>query len=104
MKLNVYNKDGEIIKTVEGRNIDIKFGHIRSIMKLLNVDNIDDIYDLLNSVYSAWEKLTEILSECFPEMEEDDWENIRIKELIPELIQIIKDSFAEILTIPKEKN
>ena len=73
-------------------------------MKLLNVDNIDDTYDLLNSVYSAWEKLTEILSECFPEMEEDDWENIRIKELIPELIQIIKDSFAEILTIPKEKN
>lgn len=104
MKLNVYNKDGEVVKTVEGRNIDIKFGHIRSIMKLLNVDNIDDTYDLLNSVYSAWEKLTEILSECFPEMEEDDWENIRIKELIPELIQIIKDSFAEILTIPKEKN
>lgn len=104
MKLNVYNKDGEIIKTVEGRNIDIKFGHIRSIMKLLNVDNIDNTYDLLNSIYSAWEKLTEILSECFPEMEEDDWENIRIKELIPELIQIIKDSFAEILTIPKEKN
>ena len=104
MKLNVYNKDGEVVKTVEGKNIDIKFGHIRSIMKLLNVDNIDDTYDLLNSVYSAWEKLTEILSECFPEMEEEDWENIRIKELIPELIQIIKDSFAEILTIPKEKN
>ncbi|MBO5840609.1 MAG: hypothetical protein J6Q86_04210 [Methanobrevibacter sp.] len=104
MKLNVYNKDGEVIKTVEGNNIDIKFGHIRSIMKLLNVDNIDDTYDLLNSVYSAWEKLTEILSECFPEMEEEDWENVRIKELIPELIQIIKDSFAEILTIPKEKN
>ena len=104
MILNVYNKDGEVVKTVEGKNIDIKFGHIRSIMKLLNVDNIDDTYDLLNSVYSAWEKLTEILSECFPEMEEDDWENIRIKELIPELIQIIKDSFAEILTIPKEKN
>lgn len=104
MKLNVYNKDGEIIKTVEGRNIDIKFGHIRSIMKLLNVDNIDDTYDILNYVYSAWEKLTEILSECFPEMEEEDWENVRIKELIPELIQIIKDSFAEILTIPKEKN
>ena len=104
MKLNVYNKDGEVIKTVEGNNIDIKFGHIRSIMKLLNVDNIDDTYDLLNSVYSAWEKLTDILSECFPEMEEEDWENVRIKELIPELIQIIKDSFAEILTIPKEKN
>lgn len=104
MKLNVYNKDGEVVKTVEGKNIDIKFGHIRSIMKLLNVDNIDDTYDLLNSVYSAWEKLTEILSECFPEMEEEDWENVRIKELIPELIQIIKDSFAEILTIPKEKN
>lgn len=104
MKLNVYDSKGDIVKTVEGENVDIKFGHIRSIMQLLNVDNIDNTFDLLNSVYSAWEKLTDVLSECFPEMEEEDWENVKMKELIPELLQIIKDSFAEMLTIPKEKN
>ena len=53
MKLNVYNKDGEVVKTVEGRNIDIKFGHIRSIMKLLNVDNIDDTYDLRSEEHTS---------------------------------------------------
>lgn len=104
MKLNVYDKDGNVTKTVESSNLDISFGHIRAIMELLNVDNIENTWELLTVVYSAWDKLTEILSQCFPEMEEDDWEYVRIKELIPELVQIIKDSFAEMLTIPTEKN
>ena len=104
MKLNVYDKDGNVTKTVESSNLDISFGHIRAIMELLNVDKIDDTWGLLTAVYSAWDKLTEILSQCFPDMEENDWEYVRIKELIPELVEIIKDSFAEMLTIPTEKN
>ena len=104
MILSVYDAEGNVIKTVEAENLDIEFGHIRAIMELLNVDKIGDTWGLLQAVYSAWDKLTEILSQCFPEMEEDDWEHVRIKELIPELVQIIKDSFAEMLTIPTEKN
>lgn len=104
MVLNVYDENGEIIKTVEGNNIDIEFGHIRSIMQLLDIDNVDDTWGLLQVVYSAWDKLTEILSQCFPEMEDEDWEHVKVKELTPELIQIIRDSFSEILTIPTEKN
>lgn len=104
MILNVYDENGEIVKTVEANNIDIEFGHIRSIMKLLDIDNVEDTWGLLQVVYSAWDKLTEILSQCFPEMDDEDWEHVKVKELIPELIQIIRDSFSEILTIPTEKN
>ena len=104
MKLNVYDENGDVVKTVAAENLDIEFGHIRSIMKLLNVDNINDTWGLLRTVYDAWDKLTEVLSQCFPTMEEEDWEHVKIKELIPELLEIIRDSFAEILTIPTEKN
>lgn len=104
MILNVYDVEGNVIKTVEAENLDIEFGHIRSIMRLLDVDNINDTWALLKTVYSAWDKLTEVLSQCFPDMEDEDWEHVKIKELVPELLQIVRDSFAEILTIPTEKN
>ena len=104
MILNVYDVEGNVVKTVEAENLDIEFGHIRSIMKLLDVDNINDTWALLKTVYSAWDKLTEVLSQVFPDMEEEDWEHVKIKELVPELLQIVRDSFAEILTIPTEKN
>lgn len=104
MTLNVYDVEGNVIKTVEAENLDIEFGHIRSIMRLLDVDNINDTWALLKTVYSAWDKLTEVLSQVFPDMEDEDWEHVKIKELVPELLQIVRDSFAEILTIPTEKN
>lgn len=104
MILNVYDVEGNVIKTVEAENLDIEFGHIRSIMRLLDVDNINDTWALLKTVYSAWDKLTEVLSQVFPDMEDEDWEHVKIKELVPELLQIVRDSFAEILTIPTEKN
>lgn len=104
MILNVYDVEGNVIKTVEAENLDIEFGHIRSIMRLLDVDNINDTWELLKTVYSAWDKLTEVLSQVFPDMEDEDWEHVKIKELVPELLQIVRDSFAEILTIPTEKN
>lgn len=104
MILNVYDVEGNVIKTVEAENLDIEFGHIRSIMRLLDVDNINDTWALLKTVYSAWDKLTEVLSQVFPDMEEEDWEHVKIKELVPELLEIVRDSFAEILTIPTEKN
>ena len=104
MILNVYDVEGSVIKTVEAENLDIEFGHIRSIMRLLDVDNINDTWALLKTVYSAWDKLTEVLSQVFPDMEDEDWEHVKIKELVPELLQIVRDSFAEILTIPTEKN
>lgn len=104
MILNVYDVEGNVIKTVEAENLDIEFGHIRSIMRLLDVDNLNDTWALLKTVYSAWDKLTEVLSQVFPDMEDEDWEHVKIKELVPELLQIVRDSFAEILTIPTEKN
>ena len=38
-------------------------------------------------------------------MTEADWENVELAELVPAVIEILRYSFSEILTIPKdEKN
>lgn len=105
MKLNVYNEDGTLEKTVEAEMIDLEFGTIRSLMELLNIENVDDTTGLLKTVYGAWDDITGILNRAFPEMLYEDWDHVKLKELIPLLMDILKYSFTEILTIPRdEKN
>ena len=101
LNLNVYDKSGKIVKTCNAEMIDLEFGTIRSLMEILIVENIEDTGELLSSVYGAWSELTEVLNQCFPEMEYEDWNHVKLKELIPLIINILKYSFAEILSIPK---
>lgn len=100
--INVYDKENNVVKTCTAVDAELTFGSIRSIMKLLNIDDINDTAQLVKVVYSAWEQLTEILSQCFPDMEDKDWDNVRLKELIPVLIGILKTSFAELMSIPSD--
>lgn len=101
-KINVYDKDNNIIKTSEAIDCELKFGAIRSIMKLLNIDDINDTGELLKVIYSAWEQLTVILSQCFPDMDEKDWDYVKLDELIPVVVGILRASFGKILTIPND--
>lgn len=102
LKLNVYDDNDEIIKTVKAQIVELRFGTVRSLMELLKVDSIDDTGELLKTVYTAWDKITKILQKVFPEMDENDWENIKLTELIPVIILILKNSFMQILTIPTD--
>lgn len=102
LKLNVYAEEGFVVKTFEANPIDLEFGTIRSLMELLNIENIEDTTTLLKSIYGAWKDLKVILNRCFPEMTYEDWEHVKLKELLPLIVDILKYSFAEILTIPKD--
>lgn len=105
LKLNVYDDNDNVIKTVEATDLTITFGTVRNLMKLLKIDDIEDTANLLKVVYEAWEELIKILNKCFPDMEEKDWDNVRLDELVPMVIELLKGSFSHMLSIPKsEKN
>jgi hypothetical protein len=102
IKLNVYDDENNIVKTSTAEVVELKFGSIRSLMKLLNVDDIDDTAQLLKAVYGAWDQLTKILNGCFPDMTDEDWDNVKLSELIPVLMTILKYSFTQMLAIPTD--
>lgn len=104
LKLNVYGENNEVVKQCKAQVIDLKFGTIRSLMKLLKVDDLDNTAELLSAVYGAWDQLTKILGQCFPDMEEEDWDNVKLGELIPIVLTILKASFSQILSIPKDND
>lgn len=102
LSLNVYDDDDNVIKTEEARTIDLKFGTVRALMELLNVEDIENTAQLLKTVYGAWKQVTGILSRVFPGMNDEDWENVKIGELMPLLITILKSSFVELMAIPTD--
>lgn len=104
MILNVYGDNGEVVKTCESKEVEIKFGTVRALMNLLKIEDDVDGAQLLKTVYDAWDKITKVLSQCFPEMTEDDWDNVSVSEVVPVIIDISKHAFTKMLVIPAEKN
>lgn len=102
IKLKVYNENGDVEKECVASSVDIMFGTIRNLMKLFKVDELENTAQILKVVGGAWNDVTKILSECFPDITDEDWDNVKLKELVPVIIAILKDSFAEIMMIPKD--
>ena len=102
MEIRVYDENGKVTKTCKAEMIDLEFGAVRSIMEILNIDSVANTGELLHTVYSAWDQLIKILNKCFPDMKYDDWDHVKLKELMPVIIGILKYSFGEIMTIPKD--
>ena len=102
LTLNIYDENDNVKRTEEAKFVYLRFGTIRSLMQLLKVEDINDTAQLLKTVYSAWEQVTGILSRVFPNVTEEDWENVKLSELMPLLIVILKSSFVKILEIPTD--
>lgn len=71
-------------------------------MKLLKIDDINDTGELLTTIYDVWDQLVDILKQCFPDMQDEDWEHVKLKELVPVVLMMLKSSFKEILSIPND--
>lgn len=103
IKINVYDDDGKVIKTVTGEPVHFRFGTIRKLMKLAEVEKADNTAELLQIVGGAWGEITRILTRCFPNMTEEDWDGVEVNELLPAVLEIVKDAVGEINKIPGEK-
>ena len=104
LKITVYDDNDNVMKECTAQTVDVKFGQVASIMELLDVESVEDSLQLMRMIKKAWKQLIKILSKIFPDMEDDDWNNVSLKELLPVLILILRDSFKEMMAIPKSKN
>lgn len=101
-EISVYDKEGNVVKTCMAIEKKIRFGTIRKIMALLNMDDIDDSAALMKALYDAYDQVTSILSECFPDMTDEDWDNVYLEDLLPVVIGIAKASLNKLAGMPSE--
>lgn len=103
--LKIYDDSGKsVVKTYESTTYDLMFGTIQKLMELLKIEEIDNQVEMLKTVYSAWEEIKTVLSGVFPDVTPGEWKNVKVKELLPLIIDIAKYSISEMFTIPTEKN
>lgn len=101
--LNVYEADMATVKKVcTAEMVAIPFGTIRKLMKLFNVDKTENTADILQIVASSWDSVTSVLDRMFPEMTENDWDTVDIKELVAVIYKLLKFALKEIMTIPTD--
>lgn len=99
--LNVYEKDMLTVKKeCVANTIKLPFGFVRKLMKLFNVDKLEDTSQILNVVMSSWEDVVELLERVFPDIEENEWDYVDTTELVQVIFKVLKFSFAEMLKIP----
>lgn len=103
--LNVYADDGvTIAKTYKAGAYDLRFGTVRKLMKLLKVEDMNDTAELFKTIYNAWDEIKAVLDKVFPGVTDDDWDNVKVKELFPTIIGIAKFSVSELFGIPTDPN
>ena len=99
--LNVYEKDMKTVKKECKANlVKIPFGIIRKLMKLFNLDNIENTAEILNIVMASWEDVIAILDRVFPDITEEDWDTVDTKELIQAIYDMLKFAFKNMMNIP----
>lgn len=105
LTLNIYDATGKaIVKTHKSTTYDLMFGTITNLMELLKIEDIDNPFELLKTINGAWGEITAVLSGIFPEVTADEWKRVKVKELIPLIVEIARFSVTEMFTIPTEKN
>ena len=103
--LKIYDTDGKnIIKTYESTTYDLMFGTVKRLMELLKIEDMDDQLEMLKVIYGAWEEIKVVLAGVFPNVQPDEWEHVKVKELLPLILDIAKFSVQAMFTIPTEKN
>lgn len=100
--VNVYDKKGNIEKQCEATEVSIRFGAVRSLVELLKIGEKETTFDVLNTITTVWDELTDILSQMFPDMEKNDWDYVKLEELIPTVLAVLRMSVGKLNSIPRD--
>lgn len=103
--LNIYDKKGKkVVRQAKGNTVDIMMGTIERLMSLLDIENSTDSIEILKKVSGAYQELKGILSLIFEDVTEEEWNYVKVKELIPVILNVVKYTFAEMNSIPTDPN
>lgn len=110
LALNIYEA-GKVSKTYTANEFDLMFGTVEDIIVLIDLDAFGEgatdsalITAAMKLVVKGFDQVKDLLKEVFPGLTDEELRKVKIKEVAPLLVQIIKYSLTEIVGISKGKN
>ena len=99
LKLNIYNKNGEIAKTYTASEFDLMWGTIEDLVNCIDIDKIDDNAAVGKTILNVLPQLKPLLKQIFPGLTDSEMRNTKVKELVPIFMNTFKYAFLEIGTL-----
>lgn len=111
LTLNIYKNSKEIEKTYTATDCDIMFGTCENLVNLMDfnfknnedVDNVEFISSVTNLIRGSFAEVKNILMEVFPDITDDELKRIKMSELVPLILDIVKFTFSGITKLGKKK-
>ncbi|MCI7304110.1 MAG: hypothetical protein SOR93_11010 [Clostridiales Family XIII bacterium] len=104
MKLDIKNNAGEVVKTFETDTVTIKYGIIRDFVKIIDMDKLDDDMAVFGMLTEAFEPFEKLLKSIFPDLTDEDLDNIDVVDLVPLFQELLVYIMRKIKGLPKSKN
>lgn len=103
--LHIYDKTGKnVVKSYEAQPYELPFGTVRALMEILKIEDMSDQSQLLKVVVNAWDEIINALESVFPDVTAEEWDTVKVKEVLRVIIAIAKTAISDIFIIPTEKN
>lgn len=96
LKLNIYGKSNEIEKTYTTETYDILYGTLEDVLEIIDVDKIDDALSIGKMVVKLLPQIKPLLKDVFPGLTDDELRRVKVKELVPLMMNIFKFAFDEL--------
>lgn len=105
IKLNIYETEdkNKIEKTYKAESYDLMLGTVEEFMQVIDIDKVGDNMEVAKMVVKCYGKIKPLLKDVFPGVTDEELNNVKIKELIPVIIDICT-SIVESLDLVKSGN
>ena len=107
LKLNIYNKQDEIVKTYTCQSYSIKMRLLKDIIVTLKIDELSKCLLELVTGYlnQAYGQICELMKDIFPGLTDEEFLDTSINEVVKCIIDLGKYTFSTIkLATSNEKN
>lgn len=105
-RINVYDGQ-EIVKTFVAKKYNLMMGTAEDILALVDIDKLDKGADVEMEIFKLIVKsrktFAKIIHEIFPELTEDEYRCVPVKEVLKVIMQVLTFTMTELSTV-SEKN
>lgn len=109
LKLNVY-KGKQIEKTYTAETYDLMFGTLEDIINIIdldafnNTDNAEFVGAVAKIIVKGFDQFKPLLKDIFPGLTDDELRRVKVSEIVPVVLDVIKYTFTEMMPGTNGKN
>ena len=99
--LDIY-KGNKKIKTVKAKKAELTMGVVRKLTNLINFEKEKTTAEMNKLMFDVWQPLTELLNVLFPDVTDEEWDGVRLQDMIKLIMEVTQTAVSEALQIPTD--